>query len=503
VADIPKRSWLERFGPALACLVLILLLSVTAWWSLTVPPAIQNQRSQVLIAGGDVNPPVTKGVLGEAPKGAANVASATDATHPESNPATVAANPAAPGPAPAADTADAIKIVKVPEAPKPKVEPLPVVPSGSAGLAEKPDGLFLRFDLGKRLWDRLSAATPLNRSDRLLCLAPFRASITLGRMRVTLVGETEVRILSSASDAIPSLELLQGQLLIHQVESGSLKVVFSKRTAGLELQPESTIALQRVERATYGRPVTQPPPLAVVCVQGSAQLSHDGKEVVLKPSNLAMIDGAQIEIMTPESLPVWAAQAEPSPYELEVRKQFLTLFHPDRNILTEIVGAIDDPRPEMKQLAISALKALGDLSYLRPLLSREGDPVTRRKAIESIRSYMALNPDSARYVQSELNDEFGDTDGATAYRMLVGYSAEDVAKGDAYPKLVGLLSADHVAGIRELALDTLKHLTGRDSLGYDPDHPTGKGLDNWNDLLRRDELKAPPPRAAKTKAKTK
>ena len=46
-------------------------------------------------------------------------------------------------------------------------------------------------------------------------------------------------------------------------------------------------------------------------------------------------------------------------------------------------------------------------------------------------------------------------------------------------------------GIRELALDTLKRLTGRDDLGYDPDKPAGKGFDAWNDLLRRNELRPP------------
>ena len=383
--------------------------------------------------------------------------------------------------------------------------PLPAIPSGSAGLAEKADGLFLRYNTDKREWDRLSGATALNRSDRLLCLTPFRSSITMGKMRITLVGETGIRILSSANDAVPALELLQGRLLVHQVESSSLKVVFSKRTASMELAPESTIALERVEPRTYGRPITRTQPLAACCIQGEVALTVEGKEAVLKPSNLAMIDGGQIEITTPENLPTWASQAEPSPYELQVREQFLKLFHPGRPVLAEIVGAIEDDRPEMKQLAISALKALGDLSFLMPMLSREGDPEIRRKTIEAIRSYMALGPDAAKAAQEELNEAFGDNVGAIAYHMLVGYSPEEVAKGDISPRLVGLLSPDQPSvGVRELAIQTLERLTGRDNLGYDPDHPSGKGLDAWNDLLRRNELKPlKPPALRSTKAKAK
>ena len=46
-------------------------------------------------------------------------------------------------------------------------------------------------------------------SDRLLCLTPFRAPITLGKTRLTMVGQTEIRILSQADrrdpDARPRL----------------------------------------------------------------------------------------------------------------------------------------------------------------------------------------------------------------------------------------------------------------------------------------------------------
>src|SRR5262245_42292842 len=38
VPEAPKRPWLDRFGPAAACLVLIALLSWSAWRSLTMPP---------------------------------------------------------------------------------------------------------------------------------------------------------------------------------------------------------------------------------------------------------------------------------------------------------------------------------------------------------------------------------------------------------------------------------------------------------------------------------
>ncbi len=43
-----------------------------------------------------------------------------------------------------------------------------------------------------------------------------------------------------------------------------------------------------------------------------------------------------------------------------------------------------------------------------------------------------------------------------------------------YERLVAALGPEQESvGLRELALDTLKQLTGRDDLGYDADHPEG------------------------------
>jgi len=161
--------------------------------------------------------------------------------------------------------------------------------------------------------------------------------------------------------------------------------------------------------------------------------------------------------------------------------------------------ATEDDRPEIKQLAVGALKALGDLSYLMPILTRPGDPVARRAAIAAIRSYIGQGPEAARRVREPLNDEFGAKLGGQAEHMLIGYTPEEAANRDTYPRLVALLSPDQTSiGIRELALDTLKRLTGRDDLGYDPDQPAGKGFEAWNELLRRNEL-----RPLQTRAKAK
>jgi hypothetical protein len=400
------------------------------------------------------------------------------------------------------ETTDAARVAKasLPAASTKGAASAPAVPAGSAGLAEKPQGILLRFnaDPDKRQWERLTDAAPLVRGDRLLCLAPFRSSIILGTLRITLVGETEVRVLSQASDPVPALELAFGRLLVRQPASGSLNVSFSDRVASLlEMAPEDAVALERMDVRSYGQPIERPLSLAVISVQGDLTLSIDQKQQSLKAGSMAVIDrGGQVATSTPDTLPAWATQPEAPSAEVALQEQFLQLFQPGRPVLAEIVVATEDDRPEIRRLAISALKALGDLSFLMPLLSREGDRISRRSAMEAIRSYMALGPDASRRVREQLDLEFGENLGQLAHHMLTGYTTEEAAKRDVYPGLVGLLAPDQPkVGLRELALDTLKRLKGRDDLGYDPDHPGGKGLEAWTELLRPGEARPSGPRA--------
>jgi hypothetical protein len=321
--------------------------------------------------------------------------------------------------------------------------------------------------------------------------------MSLGKIRVTLVGETEIRILSLSSDSVPALELVQGRLLIRQPASNALKIVFADRAVSLEMSPEDSLAVERLATRTYGQPINRTPPLAVTCIQGGLSLTLDQHSEPLKAAHIAVIDTAgQVKQSEPDSLPSWAIQGEPSPYELQVRDQLVRMFQPGRPVLTDIVVATEDDRPEIKRLAVEALKALGDLSYLMPILTKPGDPVARRAAITAIRAYMGQGPEAARRVREQLADEFGGKLGAQAEHMLIGYTPEEASNRDTYPRLVALLAPEQSSvGIRELALDTLKRLTGRDDLGYDPDQPAGKGLEAWNDLLRRNELRPLAPRA--------
>jgi hypothetical protein len=287
VPETPRRSWLERFGPLAAGLALIGLSILTASWSLRAPQSeivYQSPPTEKTVAGEAVvnatgkddavismpdGPQEVEPVPAEDTRVAGNEKSA--AAGPDSAVASKPSNAADPKTVKGADSTAAGKDSSVP---KP-------VPAESSGLAEADGVVLLRYNNDQREWDRLVGSTSLLRSDRLLCLSPFRATLLLGKIPIVLTGETEIRILSRSSDKVPAIELIQGRLLLRNPPAGSLKVGFSDRTVTLELAPPCSVALERTDRREYARIVTQAPPLVVYCTAGEVPLTADLKKETL------------------------------------------------------------------------------------------------------------------------------------------------------------------------------------------------------------------------------
>jgi hypothetical protein len=172
--------------------------------------------------------------------------------------------------------------------------------------------------------------------------------------------------------------------------------------------------------------------------------------------------------------------------------QFQKQFSAGAPVLADIVVATENDSPVTKKLAIYAVKALGDLSLLTPILSRTNDPSARQSTIVALRDYMAQGPQAQRKLREQLEEEFGDKTSQIIEKLLIGVTKEEAAKSEA---LVDLLSPrNNSLAVRELALDSLKVLTGRDELGYDPEHPDEKGYNTWKSALKEGDSKAAPKR---------
>jgi hypothetical protein len=475
----PRQSWYGQFLPAAAVLLLIVLFCWSAWMSLTPPPESSGTAAGALaLSSAAKKNEVTaqKAEVGAAaPKEPAKTELAKDASKlaaPELGKEAAKAAPA--------------------EATEPTKDELamPALPSGTVGKAQKPSGVLLRYNAEKRDWDQLTAETPLKEKDRLLNLANLRSTLELGATSVDLVGETEVVALPAAANQAGRLDLGHGRVVLKgATPAAPFAIQLGKKTVEITPPPGTLVGVERVNQRSPGVSVASDPTLLIYATEGEVALQgDDAKETLSGPGSITYDSQRSWTGIDKNPPPGWVNESKPSPYDLQVGEQLQRYFRPGRSVLANLVEALEDDQKDVRRLAISATRSAGGIALIVPLLHQEENPVSRRAAITVLRSHLGEGPDASRELHSQLESTFGADLAERVEKLLVGYTAKEASDEATYKKLVDDLSSPEVA-VRELALETLQSLTGRDDLGYNPDHPTGKGLTAWKNLSNSRELK--------------
>ena len=477
----PRRPWIERFVPVGAVLGLMLMLCWSAWRTLT-PLADLGPRISPKMPVTDP----TAVVAVKRPEPIPNDPAALKAAEADAAKKAQAR----------LTTADAAFVAIAKASETAKAKPASDVPAGAVGLARKPAGLLLRFNSERRDWDRVTEATPLREQDRLLSLAPFRSVVEIGTADIDMVGETEIWARGTMPTHAARFSLAQGRIVLHATTpSLPFELQNNGKAVTITPPPGATFGLERINRRVMGEPTASGSALKIFTVEGPVKVSVAGIEETLEGAGEVTIEpDGTLTGKVAKANPAWVSESSLTPFDQKIGEQFLKFFRPDRPIVSSLVEATEDDQKDVCRLAISALRAVGDISYITPLLNKQGDPTAptaRRAAILVLRSYLAQGPESAKTLREQLRRDFGDGLAPTAEKLLTGYTPKEAADPATLDKLVGFLSPieDTEVGLRELALDNLMQITGRDSLDYDPEKPLGKGLRAWQDLFRLNELK--------------
>jgi hypothetical protein len=489
----PSRPFLERFGPAAAVVLMIIAFCTSAWLSLLPPEA----------------PSSTKGAIANQPQPTRPKPAPAPAPEKKGEPI-AAVGPAAPAPAAPAKDARAEANKNEPAAAEAKTdagttaaaEPgkdapaRPELPPGVVGLAEKPAGVLLRHNRETRQWEQLTAETQLKDQDRLLSLAPFRSTLVLGTARIDLVGETEIWVSAAPPTQAARINLVHGRVVLRgTTPAAPYSVQFAKKTIEITPPPGVALGLERQNQREPGAAVASEPTLRFFAADGEvALLADDVKEKLEGPGELTFNTRGSWSDRSSKPVPSWVTDTKPTPYDQQVGEQFLSFFRPNRPVISNLVEAADDDQHDVLRLAVAATRATGEIALIVPLLDKgkndkkPTDSVARRAAISALRNYLAQGPDAARELRAQLQSYFGEELGQNVEKLLVGYTFKEARDEATYSHLVQDLSSPEVA-VRQLALENLQSLTGRDDLGYDPDVPNDKGQRPWKDLLHNHELR--------------
>jgi hypothetical protein len=479
----PARPLYEVYGPAVGVLALIIVMCLTALRTLTptvAPNVVPNMaiKNQIVRANQEPNkanpalPPLA----------------AKDAEEPAAKAEKPAATEVAKADAKPAAERDADKPAK----------PASEIPAGAVGLAKKPGGILLRYNPERREWQRLTEATPLREQDRLIGLDPFRSTVELGTADLELVGDTEVWARATPATHAARLTLAQGRIVLHgTTPSLPFEILFAGKTITVTPPPGGAVGIERVNRRLEGESNPRPSVLRLFAADGpTIVVAQDHKETLDEAGTVTVEPNGTFTDKAAKAPPSWVTETEPPPFDQKVGAQFAKYFRADRPIVANLLEAIEDEQKDVARKAIQALKAVGDDTFIVEALKRRGDPnaaTVRRHAITILRDVLAQDGDAAKSLHEQLISSFGDEDGATAEKLLIGYTPKEAADPATYARLVQILGVtdDAAVGVRELALYQLEELTGRDDLGYDPENvkPENKGLKAWRALVKDGDLR--------------
>ena len=409
---------------------------------------------------------------------------------------------------------DAARPVEAPDepAPLPLKEGEQVAPDAAAETAPARDAepesfgrytskheVLLRFDADTGDWKRLPAMAPLAKGDRLLSLPSFRPTITLGsNITVQPDGAALMELVGWTEQGVPIVDFVYGRFLMMTVgrAGNSLQMKFDDDNVQLTfVDAESTAALESRRVLPPGKdPMAASAPLMVELYASSGLLrvrQGESTSELQAPARKALF-GSAGEAAGGE-FPKWVTAEALSDVDRRAAATTEPLLPADdRPLGLKLRELASDRRREVRSLAI---RSACYLDNFEPVVLALNDKDEKNlwtgpdaPYIQELRAAIARSPETAAKVRATLEKKRA-TDAPALYRMLWGYSGDDLV-GGADRDLVEALDKDAL-DMQVLAFWNLQNVTGLPNFGYHPGETAAKrrqAVKAWQTKLREGKI---------------
>ncbi len=366
-------------------------------------------------------------------------------------------------------------------------------------------GLLLRLDRESRQWVRLAENTPLSTGDRLVALPTFRPKIVLGAgVTLGLAGGTIVELVSPPDGVSAALRMVHGRLVDVMAAGGAtrLQLLFGDRYGTVILGDANTmVAVDHYRYHAAGTdPETDRPPAVTDLYVSSGSAGWIGAdsptpETIAAGHRRTWMSGTAGKLQRVETMPPWIKAQQLTGTEKrgasEVNRQ-LKSGQPVSLVMKEL---IHHRKREVRSLSA---ECHGFVDQYKALVDAIGDErmdwFWRVRYIDSLRASISRDRRSAAEVREALEQKYGDPAGMDLYRMLYGYSPEQLQQ-KAAAQLVEYLGHERLA-YRVMAFYNLARITGI-PLNYKPEVPEIKRRQStrrWGEKLKEGAItyKHPP-----------
>lgn len=394
--------------------------------------------------------------------------------------------------------------------------PAPPEPDPVLGTYLGGKNVLLRFDQQQGSWFRLTPRTTVEVGDKLLALPVYRPRITLASgVDLELIGGTQIKLATAGSkndesDAqdteVPRIEVVYGRVVLVNVdtttEENRLQLAFGTTVGDVRLAPNATLAVEVQRVYVPGRDPRQTPSPVVASLyapNGNVVWTDDlGTRSVDDPGRWTVSDGTPTAIAADHTSPEWIDR---DPVELlseqrhgaPVIEQSLVLDRPIDNQLLELYQG--SGRREVKSLAARCSVHVGQFVPFIEALRDSDQKAVWKIHVETLRSAMALSPESAESIYRTLVEQRGERAAADLYEMLCGYDEDQIGHTQqerevgAIAHLIDRLEDDNL-DYRVLAVHNLREITGKSLMPNPAGSPNEReqGIRHWRSRLKAGEL---------------
>lgn len=387
--------------------------------------------------------------------------------------------------------------VVAPPVARPPVAVVPAKIEPVGRVSSDPNQVILRFDT-RAGWVRLQTREQqqLMVGDRLIALPNFRPQLTLtGGLTVDLLGGTSVELLPIDAAGTPGIRLLHGRMTMvaSGATSGKLVLEVGQRRATIALTSAEFAVQHAFHRPNGVDPTAGPLPWSLTMYLKSGELiisDEKGPSPTLKAPGSWLITGTSpLEPLTMTNLPAWISADELTLLDKQAADFVETALREGKAVNVALEEVVEDRRSENQQLALRCLAQLGDFNDFTGILR---DPAQRWTTVEKYVELLSDSIDFGPYHADRLREAFakqaGPTKGSDLYRMMWGYSDEQL-KGGVAKALVETLEHDDL-DYRVLAFWNLSKITGQ-TLTYLPQDPPLKrraAVSKWQQKLESGQI---------------
>jgi hypothetical protein len=406
--------------------------------------------------------------------------------------ASAGADPGAPAAAP---DAGALAVNTVPGAPEtPNVGAgagvKPRVPAGPPELGTYIGGktVLLRYDGKSGAWFRVEPRAAIVSGEKILALPEFRPKVAMiSGLHLDMSGGTQVVVdgegITSKADAesaaaapgIPSVDLVYGRIVLVNPTDGDKKVrlKLGPIMGEAQLAKNSTLAVE-VERKHVPGADPRKEPAPVECRLyapdgGVVWKDAAGSKAMEKAARWTVTPAGATEPVADMSPPEWIyhepiGQLSEQRYGApKIESTLLSNVPVDVQLLELFQGS---KQKEVKSLVARSSTYVGQFEPFVKALGDSEQKATWKTHIDTLRSAMALSPESANKVWQTLVDQRGRPAAGDLFEMLCGYSADAIGrtpeqmKTGAVATLIDRLE-DNSLDYRVLAVQDLAEITGK------------------------------------------